>query len=103
MPSKWRQFEVLLPLRLNSGEEIPEAWIAQAVYEVVDHFDAASYELQRIEGHWRGGGTLYRDELVKIVVDLPDTPANRQWMRQFKSRWRERLQQLELSGSEFSN
>jgi hypothetical protein len=64
--------------------------------EVVDHFDAASYETQRIEGHWRAGGVLYRDNLVRIVVDVPDTPTNRQWMKDFKARWKERLEQLEL-------
>src|SRR5437899_2314066 len=96
MPSKWRRFEVLLPLRLNSGEEVPGDWIAEAVLEIVDRFDAASYETQKVEGHWRSGSIMYRDELVKIVIDSPDTPDNRQWMKQFKMRWKERLQQLEL-------
>jgi len=63
---------------------------------VVDHFGAASYETQKVEGHWRSSGTLYRDNLVKVVVDVPDTAKNRQWMRQFKSRWKSRLKQLEL-------
>jgi len=62
----------------------------------VDRFDAAGYETQKVEGHWRSGSILYRDELVKIVIDTPDSPENRQWMRQFKMRWKERLQQLEL-------
>jgi hypothetical protein len=30
------------------------------------------------------------------VVDVPDTIANRQWMRQFKARWKSKLEQLEL-------
>ena len=64
--------------------------------EVVDHFGAASYETQKVEGHWRHGGIIHRDDLVRIVVDVPDTPANRQWMRLFKSRWKARLDQLEL-------
>ena len=62
----------------------------------MDRFDAAGYETQKVEGHWRSGSILYRDELVKIVIDTPDSPENRQWMRQFKMRWKERLQQLEL-------
>jgi hypothetical protein len=87
---------VLLPLRFNDGRDVPGEWIAEAVLEIVDHFGAASYETQKVEGHWRHSGILYRDDLVRIVVDVPDSPRNRQWMRQFKDRWRVRLEQLEL-------
>jgi hypothetical protein len=96
MPSKWRRFELLLPLQFNDGREVPGDWIAEAVLEVVGHFGAASYETQRVEGHWRHGGVVYRDTLVKLVVDVPDTAANRKWMKQFKGRWKARLEQLEL-------
>ena len=64
--------------------------------EVVDHFGAASYETQKVEGHWRHSGILYRDNLVKIIVDVPDSAKNRQWMKRFKVRWKERLEQLDL-------
>ncbi len=96
MSSKWRRFEVLLPLQFNDGRDVPSEWLVEAVFEVVDHFGAASYETQQLEGHWRHSGVLYRDNLVKIVVDVPDAAAHRRWMKQFKDRWKERLQQLEL-------
>jgi hypothetical protein len=87
---------VLLPLRFNDGRDVPGEWIADAVLEIVDHFGAASYETQKVEGHWRHGAITYRDDLVRVVVDVVDTSENRQWMRQFKERWRDRLEQLEL-------
>jgi hypothetical protein len=96
MSSNWRRFEVLLPLQFNDGREVPADWVAEAVLEIVDHFGAASYETQKVEGHWRRSGVLYRDNLVKIVVDVPDSPSARDWMQQFKSRWREKLEQLDL-------
>ena len=96
MSSRWRRFEVLLPLQFNDGREVPSEWLAEAVLEIVDYFGAASYETQKVEGQWRSGGVLYRDNLVRIVVDVPDSAKNRQWMRQFKARWKERLEQLEL-------
>ena len=78
MSSRWRRFEVLLPLRFNDGRDVPGEWTAEAVLEIVEHFGAASYETQRVEGHRRHSGILYRDDLVRVVVDVPDSPRNRQ-------------------------
>jgi hypothetical protein len=33
---------------------------------------------------------------VRLVVDVPDFVKHRRWMKQFKARWKARLQQLEL-------
>lgn len=96
MSSNWRRFEVLLPLQFNDGRDVPGEWLAEAVLEIVDRFGAASYETQKLEGHWRHDGVLYRDNLVKLVVDVPDSADNRQWVRLFKARWKTRLEQLEL-------
>ena len=96
MSSKWRRFEVLLPLQFNDGRDVPAEWLADAVLEIVGQFGAASYETQRIEGHWQQGVTVYRDNLVRLVIDVPDTPKNRKWMKAFKQRWKTKLDQLEL-------
>jgi len=87
---------VLLPLQFNDTRTVPAEWLAEAVLEIADHFGAASYETQKVEGHWRYGGILDRDDLVRVVIDVPDTSANRLWMRQFKGRWKARFEQLEL-------
>jgi hypothetical protein len=87
---------VLLPLRFNDGREVPGEWLAEAVLEVVDRFGAASYETQKVEGHWRHAGTAFRDDLVRLVVDVPDAEENRGWVREFKGRWKAKLEQLEL-------
>jgi len=34
--------------------------------------------------------------LVRVVVDVPDSTENRFWIKEFKERWRGRLEQLEL-------
>ncbi len=96
MSSSLRRYEVLLPLQFNDGREIPPEWLADAVLEVVGKFGAASHETQRIEGHWRHAGVLYRDTLVRIVVDVPDSEDSRGWMREFKARWKAKLEQLDL-------
>ncbi|HWL92852.1 MAG TPA: hypothetical protein VNT79_04905 [Phycisphaerae bacterium] len=96
MSNKWRRFEVLLPIRFNDGREIPAEWMAEAVLEIADHFGAASYETQKVEGHWRQGGVQYRDDLVRLFVDVPGSTIHRKWMRQFRDRLRVRFEQIEL-------
>jgi hypothetical protein len=56
---------------------VPSGWLADVVLEVVGHFAAASYETYKVESHWRHGGNLYRDGLVRIVIDMPDLAKNR--------------------------
>ena len=80
MSNKLRRFEILPPLQFNDGRDIPPEWLAEAVLEIAEKFDAASYETQKVEGHWRHQGILYRDNLVKIVIDAADEEANREWI-----------------------
>ncbi len=43
-----------------------------------------------------GGSKASATRMSRVVVDVPDTLKNRQWMKQFKSRWKKRLEQMEL-------
>lgn len=96
MNSNWRRYEVMLPVRFNDGRPVPDAWLAEAALELVAQFGSASHETQKVEGHWRHGGGLYRDDLIRIFVDVPDEQSTRLWMKQYKERWRVRLEQVEL-------
>lgn len=91
-----RRFEILLPLQFNDGDDIPDDLIADAVSEVVGHFGAASYQNDVIEGHWTDSEVVYHDKLSKIVVDVLDTEENQRWMSDYKARWKEKLEQLDL-------
>jgi hypothetical protein len=96
MSSKWRRFEVMLPRQFNDGREVPGEWISLAILEIGDHFGAVSYETQIIQGHWQQAGVEYRDDLARIIVDVPDKKEHRAWMKAFKARWKEQLEQLEI-------
>ena len=96
MSSKLRRFEVLLPTRFNDGRVVPDEWFADALDEIVDHFGTVSFHKEAVEGYWQHAGTLYRDELGMIVVDVPNDAKSRKWMKAFKARWKERLEQLEI-------
>lgn len=96
MKRKWRRYELLPPIRFNDGGAVPKAWLVEAVDEIMGRFGAASLEKQKIAGRWLFHGKVYRDILARVVVDVPDTSANRQWMKTFKARWKKKLDQLEL-------
>ncbi|HEV8157534.1 MAG TPA: hypothetical protein VGP58_00775, partial [Pyrinomonadaceae bacterium] len=59
-------------------------------------FRSGKLRTQKVKGHWRHQSILYRDNLVKIVIDAPDEEISRQWMRDYKARWKVKLKQLEL-------
>ena len=48
MNSTFRRFEILLPLRFNDGQPIPETLVAETLLEIEDRFGAVSAETQQI-------------------------------------------------------
>ena len=96
MNTKWRRFEMLIPLHGNDGTEFPEETLGEAVFEVLDHFRGVSFENATVVGHWFHEEKLHRDLLSRLTVDVPDTIKNRRWMKAFKGRWKARLKQLEI-------
>ena len=73
MTRSLRRFEILLPLRFNDGKAVPDAVISDLLLQLETRFGAVSAETQRIQGLWQHEGKSYRDELVRIFVDAPDT------------------------------
>lgn len=96
MKNKSRRYEVLLPVRFNNGEDVPDEMLGEAVNEIVKQFGAVSFYKGAVEGHWRHDETLFRDDLALLVVDVPDTAKNRKWMKAFKERWKQHLDQIEI-------
>jgi len=91
-----RRFEILLPLRFNDGSSVPDTLIAEVVVELRRRFGAVSSETQRIEGQWQHGGQVFRDELIRIFVDVEDTPDNRDFFHQFRERLRQQFRQVAI-------
>src|SRR5260221_11411492 len=96
MTKNWRRYEVLLPLQFNDGKAVPREVLAEAVLDITGQFGGASYETQPIEGHWIHNGVHYQDNHTKLVIDMPGTTKNRRWMKDFKARRKQQLEQLEL-------
>jgi len=77
MSSTLRRFEILLPLRFNDGQPVPDELVGQRLLELRQQFNAVSAETQVIRGHWQHQDEVFRDELLRIFVDVADTGDNR--------------------------
>jgi hypothetical protein len=71
----------LLPLRFNDGTPVPDAAVADTLIEFEEQFGAVSCETQTIRGRWRSDGQSYRDDLIRVFVDVADAPEPRVFRR----------------------
>jgi hypothetical protein len=96
MSSTLRRFEILLPLRFNDGQPVPDDLVGQTLLELRQQFHAISAETQVIRGFWQHQGEAYRDELVRVFLDVADTPENRAFFVSYKEQLKTRFQQLDI-------
>ena|SRR5437868_946375 len=96
MSSTLRRFEILLPLRFNDGQPVPDDLVGQTLLELRQQFGAVSAETQVIRGHWQHQGELFRDDLVRVFVDVADTEDNRTFFVSFKEQLKARFRQLDI-------
>jgi hypothetical protein len=85
MTTSSRRFEILLPTRFNDGQPVPDEPLADTLLELRQQFGAVSSETQIIRGLWEHQGQSYRDDLVRVFVDVPDVPESRQFFLEFNS------------------
>jgi hypothetical protein len=96
MSRSLRRFEILLPLRFNDGQNVPDDLIATLLLQLERQFGAVSTETQTIQGRWTYEGESYRDELVRVFVDAPDTPETIQFFLNFKETLKASLKQIDI-------
>lgn len=91
-----RRYEILPPRLFNDQQPIPEDLLVETLLELEKRFGAVSAETQIIRGLWVHQGQSYRDELVRVFVDVPDTPETQLFFREFKERLKERFRQIDI-------
>lgn len=91
-----RRFEILLPLRFNDGQPVPDDVIADLLLALEARFGAVSSETQTFHGIWSHEGQSYRDELVRVFVDAPDSPESIAFFVQYKERLKSTLRQIDI-------
>src|SRR6266480_4664613 len=53
MSRSLRRFEILLPLRFNDGQPVPDDLIADTLLEIEQQFGAVTSETQMLHGSWQ--------------------------------------------------
>jgi hypothetical protein len=96
MNNSYRRFEILLPLRFNDGNLVPNELLVDTVLELETRFGSVSSETQIIRGIWNFQGQPIRDELVRVFVDVLDVPENRKFFVEFKEHLKKRFRQIDI-------
>lgn len=90
------RFEILLPLFYNDGRAIEREKFLETDDEVVQLFGAASTDTVVVRGRWLYQSTLYQDQLIRVRLDVEDTPENWQSVRTFKETLKVRFDQVDI-------
>lgn len=96
MSKTFRRFEILLPLRFNDGRPVPDDLIGESLLELRHRFGAVSCETQTIRGIWEQHEQIFRDDLVRIFVDVAEETESRAFFKDFKERMKTRFEQLDI-------
>lgn len=90
------RFEILLPLFYNDGRAVEDQKLVQTDDDLVALFGATSTDTVIVRGHWLYQSTIYEDRLVRIRIDVEDTPLNWQKMRDLKEVLKVRFEQIDI-------
>jgi len=94
MPLK--RYEILLPLRYNDGSPIEPEKFDQTRSELIAQFQGVTFDPHPMHGFWGQQGAEYKDLVIRIIVDVEDTPETHVFFAKFKETLKERFQQLEI-------
>jgi hypothetical protein len=96
MGKSLRHFEILLPKQFNDLQPVPDDLFRETLLELQKRFGAVSSETQIIHGLWQHEGIVFRDNLVRVFVDVEDSPETRQFFEEFKERLKTRFRQIDI-------
>jgi hypothetical protein len=83
-----------LPRTHNDGTPVNPEMLLQAWDELAACFGALSYQPQAIRGIWFHAGVRYEDELLRVFLDVDDTPVNRAFFAAYKLTLQGRFDQI---------
>ena len=91
-----RRYEMLLPLVYNDGRPVEPEKHEKTREELIARFGAVSLLPATLRGAWVHEGHRYEEDFIRLLVDVPDTRANRQFFLRLKATLLKRFEQLEI-------
>ncbi len=90
------RFEILLPLFYNDGRPIEREKFLQTDDDLVNQFGASSTDTVVVRGQWLYQSTLFHDQLLRVRIDVEDSPENWRAMRDLKETLKTRFEQMDI-------
>src|SRR5438445_821435 len=90
------RFEILLPLFYNDGRPIEPEKIRETDDDLVQIFGAVSTDRIPVRGQWKYQTSVYTDELIRVRVDVDDTPESWELIRACKETLKARFEQVDI-------
>lgn len=93
-----RKYEIYLPLKYNDGKAIESEKIVRVWDELADVFGGITVSplSAPYQGRWKYGGVEYIDEIIKIEIVAVNDRAAKKFLKAFKERLKESLQQIDI-------
>ena len=91
-----RRYEILLPLTNNDNRPISAEKFYETRNELIGQFGAVSMTPGTVLGEWIHEHRRYEDESLRLLIDVADTPENRQFFIDFKQVLCNRFEQIEI-------
>jgi hypothetical protein len=91
-----RRYEIHLPLKHNDGRPVSAENLNDTRAELVERFDGISVSPHTVLGIWVHEQIRYEDTTIRLVVDVDDTPENRQFFVDYKKTLLSRFEQIEI-------
>ena len=93
----YKRYEVLLPIKYNDGTPVEPDKFTETRLELFDRFGGATFDLVPMSGSWLvETGQAQEEEMVRLVVDVPDTRGNRDFFASWKETLKDRFMQSEI-------
>jgi hypothetical protein len=90
------RFEILLPLFYNDGRAVEAEKFLSTDDELVKEFGATSTDNVVVRGQWMYQSTRYSDQLIRVRIDVEDTPEHLEAVRRVKEVLKVRFDQLDI-------
>jgi hypothetical protein len=90
------RFEILLPLFYNDGRAIEPEKFSITHDELIQQFRATSCDSIVVQGQWMYQSVIYSDKLVRVRVEVEDTPEHVEAMKRTKEVLKARFEQIDI-------